>query len=182
MISYNYDTEEDLNNEICEAVLAVLNSPSKMKKVREKLTFKPSQGLLESFSEKLADVAQWFSEKKNEFIMHMRGYEKAENIVQSELAVIDVGAIISIILNMSSDSKVKNRPVLNGAKKICVGEEMEAMVLLAYKRENENIRVSNNSFCTVMRCQIVYDNPLLNCPSFLKFASCSLEDILNLPG
>jgi hypothetical protein len=56
--------------------------------------------------------------------MHMRGYEKAENIVQSELAVIDVGAIISIILNMPSDSQVKNRPILNAAKKICVGEEV----------------------------------------------------------
>lgn len=45
------------------------------------------------------EVISWFSEKKNEFIMHMRGYQKAENIVQSELAVIDVGAIISILLN-----------------------------------------------------------------------------------
>ncbi len=42
MISYNYDTEDALNNEICECVLAVLNSPFKIRKVREKLTFKPS--------------------------------------------------------------------------------------------------------------------------------------------
>lgn len=38
------------------------------------------------------------------------------------------------------------------------------MVLQAYKRENENIRVSNNSFCTVMRFSIIYDNPILNHP------------------
>jgi hypothetical protein len=61
MISYNYNTEEDLNNEICEAVLAVLTSPSKIKKVREKLTFQPSKGLLESFAETMSDVVQWFS-------------------------------------------------------------------------------------------------------------------------
>lgn len=54
--------------------------------------------------------------------MHMRGYEKAENIVQSELAVIDVGAIISILLNTRSDPSMKRRPLLNAAKKICLGE------------------------------------------------------------
>jgi len=42
------------------------------------------------------------------------------------------------------------------------------MVLLAYKRENESIRVSNNSFCMVMRCEILYDNPLLNYASFIQ--------------
>jgi hypothetical protein len=46
-------------------VLAVLNSPSKVRKVREKLTFKPSEGLLESFKETLGDVSDWFSGKKN---------------------------------------------------------------------------------------------------------------------
>lgn len=69
-------------------------------------------------------MADWFSEKKNEFIMHMRGYQKAEKIIQSELAVIDVGAIISIILNMPSDSKNKHMVLLNATKKICVGEEV----------------------------------------------------------
>jgi hypothetical protein len=60
------------------------------------------------------------------------------------------------------------------------------MVLEAYKRENENIRVSNNSFCTVMKCLIVYDNPLLNDPNFLdyfrtKSRQSSLKQVLNLP-
>ncbi len=56
--------------------------------------------------------------------MHMRGYQKAEKIIQSELAVIDVGAVISIILNMPSDAKMKNRVLLNATKKICMGEEV----------------------------------------------------------
>lgn len=61
-------------------------------------------------------MGQWFEEKKNEFVMHMRGYEKAENILQSELAVIDVGLIISIMLNMESCSTQK-RPALTDAAK-----------------------------------------------------------------
>jgi hypothetical protein len=56
--------------------------------------------------------------------MHMRGYQKAEKILQSELAVIDVGAIISIILNMPSNDKTKSRVLLNATKKICMGEEV----------------------------------------------------------
>lgn len=118
--------------------------------------------------------------------MHMRGYQKAEKIMQSELAVIDVGAIISIVLNMPSDTKNKHRALLNATKKICMGEEVEAMVLQAYKRENENIRVSNNSFCTVMRFTIIHDNPILNHPSFLKYIrngkhGLTMEDIVSFP-
>lgn len=44
-------------------------------------------------------------------------------------------------------------------------------MLASYQRENQSLRVSNNGFCLVMRCQIVYDNPLLNDPAFLAYAT-----------
>ena len=62
------------------------------------------------------------------------------------------------------------------------------MVLASYQRENQSLRVSNNGFCLVMRCQIVYDNPLLNDPAFLAYANtrpraASLSNaILNAPS
>ena len=81
----------------------------------------------------------------------MRGYEKAENIIQSELAVIDVGLLISIMLSMESNSQMKHPVLTNAAKKALADCKLEEMVCEAYNRENENIRVSTNSFCTVMR-------------------------------
>lgn len=47
----------------------------------------------------------------------MRGYEKAENIIESELAIIDVGVIVSIMLNMHSDSTCKRPVITNAAKR-----------------------------------------------------------------
>ena len=43
------------------------------------------------------------------------------------------------------------------------------MIHFAYKRDNESIRVSQNTMCLVMRAQIIYDNPLLNCKGFLDY-------------
>ena len=43
------------------------------------------------------------------------------------------------------------------------------MIYEAYQRENEDIRVSNHSYCVIMRCQIIYDNPALNNRKFLEF-------------
>jgi len=47
----------------------------------------------------------------------MRGYEKAENIIQSYLAVIDVGVLVSIMLNFESNSQMKTPAITNAAKK-----------------------------------------------------------------
>ena len=58
-------------------MLAVLNTPNKMAKIKESLVFKPSEGLLSKLKEKFEDISSWFAEKKNEFIMHMRGFEKS---------------------------------------------------------------------------------------------------------
>lgn len=60
--------------------------------------------------------------------MHMRGYEKAENILQSELAVIDVGLIISIMLNMESNSQEKRSALTDAAKRALADCKMEDMV------------------------------------------------------
>ena len=53
VISYNYDLEEDLNNEICEAVLVILNSPYKISKIRENLSFNPSKSFFSKIKEKM---------------------------------------------------------------------------------------------------------------------------------
>jgi len=81
----------------------------------------------------------------------MRGYEKAENILQSELAVIDVGVLVSIMLNFESNSQMKYPVITSAAKKALSDCQLEQMVCEAYNRENENIRVSTNSFCLVMK-------------------------------
>jgi hypothetical protein len=118
---------------------------------------------------KLEDVCAWFQEKKNAFVTHMRGFEKAENIIQSEMAVIDVGVIISILLGMSSNSQEKSRALSNAAKRALADCKMEDMICEAYNRENESLRVSQNGFCLVMRCELVYDNPVLNHRGFIAY-------------
>lgn len=152
------------------AVMLFLEDPFKIEKVRSNIIFKPEpQGFFERFKARLEEVGEWFEEKKNEFVMHMRGYEKAENIVQSELAVIDVGLIISILLNMKSNSEEKSPALTNAAKRALADCRMEDMVVEAYHRENESLRVSNNSFCIVMKVEHVYDNPLLESRGFAAY-------------
>lgn len=122
IISFNYDTQEELNDAVCETILLFLNNKKKIEKVREKLIFKPAEGFFDQLEETVDEVGSWFSQKKNEFIMHMRGFEKAENIIQSELAVVDAGVLISILLNFESNSKTKI-PVLTNAAKRALADE-----------------------------------------------------------
>lgn len=42
IISYNYNTEEDLNDAVCESIVLFLSNEKKIEKIREKLVFKPS--------------------------------------------------------------------------------------------------------------------------------------------
>lgn len=151
VISFNYDTQEELNDAICSTVMLYLNDPNKLQKVRKDLVFDPPVGFLEKIKQKFSDIASWFEEKKHEFVAHMRGFEKAENIMQSELAVIDVGVLISIMLNFESNSQMKYPVLTNAAKKALADCTLEQMVCEAYDRENDNIRVSTNSFCLVMQ-------------------------------
>lgn len=64
------------------------------------MIFKPSQGLIDSIKSTFAEIANWFKQKKDNIVTGMRGLEKTENAVQQELAVVDVGCIIAIMLNM----------------------------------------------------------------------------------
>jgi hypothetical protein len=54
--------------------------------------------------------------------MHLRGYEKLSKIAQHYLALVDAGAMISIILNTSSIPTGKLRPIFNAAKKLGYGD------------------------------------------------------------
>ncbi len=73
----------------------------------------------------MEDISDWFSEKKNEFIMHLRGYEKLSKIAQHQLALVDAGAMVSIILNTSSIPNGKLRPIFNAAKSLSFGDELQ---------------------------------------------------------
>ena len=41
IISFNYSTKEELNDDICIAVMMFLNNPVKINKIRNKLIFDP---------------------------------------------------------------------------------------------------------------------------------------------
>lgn len=80
-----------------------------------------------------------------------------------------MGLIISILLNITSNSQEKSPVLTNAAKRALADCRMEDMVVSAYHRENESLRVSNNSFCLVMKVQQVYDNPLLQSRGFAAY-------------
>ena len=82
-----------------------LNDEAKIRKIRKELVFDPpSKDFLEKVKLELNEVSDWFQCKKEEFVTHMRGIQKGENIMQSELAIIDVGLLISILLTMENSS------------------------------------------------------------------------------
>ena len=57
-------------------------------------------------------------------------------------------------------------------------DEVENMTYLSYKRDNESLRVSQNSICQLMRVEIVYDNPLLNHRGFIGYLKSKDQRVL----
>ena len=59
-ISFNYDTQEELNDAICTTVVLFLSDPLKIQKVRNTMVFDPPQGFVERVKQTLEDVSAWF--------------------------------------------------------------------------------------------------------------------------
>jgi len=60
IISFNYDTQEELNDAICTTVMLYLNDPAKLQKVRNQLVFDPPKGFLEKIKQTCEDISNWF--------------------------------------------------------------------------------------------------------------------------
>lgn len=116
LISFNYTVVGELEDQICETVVMFMNHAVKTSKIRnliDNINAEP-EGLFQRFKKFFSDIGEWLQDKKNSFFMGLRGYEKPEQIIQENLAIIDVGLIISVMLKMKGSSSEK-RPVLTEA-------------------------------------------------------------------
>ena len=77
-------------------------------------------------------------------MLGLRGMQKTQNLKQQELATVDVGCVIAIMLNMESNHLVKHQAIQNAARKMLVEDEVKNMVYHKYKTTHPNFEVSMN--------------------------------------